>query len=522
MEFVVKHKYLVLPVNTNITSKKVCLKSGEKLLFDFDCKIDALSPKSTAYIDISRFKGMTVDISITPYMDVEIGFSDFKELKGLWQESLRPKIHFTVANGYNNDPNGLIYYNGLYHMFYQHNPCSNQWGNMHWGHAISKDLMHWEEQDSALFPDEMGTMFSGCAIEDERNVSGLGNGDKSPMLLYYTAAGNESILSKGKKFTQCIAYSNDDGKTFEKYEGNPVVEYVMDLNRDPKVVWVEELNKYVMILYLSDDLYQMLTSSNLIDWIPLKEIHIRGERECPDIYPIKCANDKKWVISGASDHYLVGRFTSSSFVIESSERKLTYSNAVYAAQSFSGVKDGRIIRICWNKNKTHFLDYRFSQQMGIPMKMSLEKIDNRYYLSALPVEEISNLYLDEYKIENTVLNKAIRWNVGNNPVEILLKMPYVNDVCITLSVFGARIRLETAQNNIFFGQIKMPISLIGDSIDLHIIVDTCSVEVFADGGKFCFTQWNICDFNFPYVEISCTTHVKIDKIECHTLKSIHE
>ncbi len=522
MEFTVKHKYIVLPVNVNMTSKKVCITSDDAVLFDFDCKIDTISPNYTAYVDISRFMGKNVKLTITPYLDVDIKFSDTKELEGLWREPLRPKVHFTVENGYNNDPNGLIFHNGVYHMFYQHNPCSPQWGNMHWGHATSPDLIHWTEQDCALYPDQMGTMFSGCAIEDTENLTGLGENGKPPMLLYYTAAGNESILSKDEKFTQCLAYSNDDGKSFKKYMQNPIIEFVTDHNRDPKVVWVDEMRKYVMVVYLSENLYRMLTSVDLLNWNVLKDIHIRNERECPDLYLLKCGNERKWVISGASDYYIIGRFTPNAFIAESVERKLTYSKTTYAAQSFSGMSDGRVVRICWNKNRTRFFSHRFSQQMGIPVSMQLEKIDERYYLSALPVEEISLLYKQEYRFENAILSDRLRWDIGCHPLDIILKMPYVDDANITISVYGANIVLETGINALTFGSIKMPIGLFGDGIDVRIIVDTCSLEVFTDHGRFLFTEWNVCDFNFPYVEVTTSTPAKIDQLSCYVLKSIHE
>ena len=522
MKIHIQHKYIVLPVNTNMVSKKIRLIEDGNLIFDFDCKVDAVSPKHKAYVDVERFIGKTVEITINPHMNVEIGFSDVKEYPNLWRESLRPKIHFTVKSGYNNDPNGLIYHKGVYHMFYQHNPCSNQWGNMHWGHAISTDLIHWEEQDCALFPDELGTMFSGCAIEDKKNCTGICQDDSPAMLLFYTAAGNENIISKGRLFTQCLAYSVDGGKSFLKYKGNPIIEHIADQNRDPKVVWVDEINKYVMVIYLTEDLYRMLSSTDLLNWTPFQDIHIRGERECPDLYSIMCDGEKKWVLSGGSDYYVVGRFTKNAYVIDASERRLTFSAVSYAAQSFSGMEDGRVVRIWWDKNRTRFFDHRFSQQMSIPVEMRLNKIDDRYYLSALPVEEISGLYKENIVIENKVLTEPVRLNVGINPLDISLKMPYVNDTCVTLSIFGAKIRLDTTQNNLLFERLKMPISLRGDAIYLRVVVDTCSVEIFTDNGHFCLSEWFVCDPNLPYVEISASSEVKILDLSCHVLESIHE
>ena len=195
MTITIKKKYLTLPVNHLRSKKKLLFISNGQMVFDLDVHLDNLSPCFTAYVDVSRFIGQTLTLSVEPEMPLCVGESDVMDEENVYQEPMRPNVHFTVKNGWNNDPNGLCFQNGLYHMFYQYNPCATIWGNMHWGHAISSDLLHWEEQDVKLFPDEYGTEYSGCAFVDTENVSKLGSTEEPPILFYYTAAGGESRLS---------------------------------------------------------------------------------------------------------------------------------------------------------------------------------------------------------------------------------------------------------------------------------------------------------------------------------------
>jgi fructan beta-fructosidase len=204
----------------------------------------------------------------------------------LYQESLRPQFHFSSQRGWLNDPNGLVYYRGEYHLFYQHNPYGWTARNMQWGHAVSRDLVHWEELDTAIQPDARGWIWSGSAVIDWDNTSGLGKDGQPPMVLFYTAAGNP--------FTQCLVYSLD-GRTFTKYEGNPIVPQITPGNRDPKVIWYEPTKSWVMTLYVSEPVptslnggqrnaIYFLTSHNLKDWAISSTIE--GFFECPDLFEL--------------------------------------------------------------------------------------------------------------------------------------------------------------------------------------------------------------------------------------------
>ena len=506
---------MLFPVNSRAASKKVCLYDGGKLLFDFDCRIDNINPNFTAFVDVSAFVGKEVDVSIDPNVPYKPSFASRMEIPNLWKEPLRPEVHFTVKNGWNNDPNGLVYRDGIYHMFYQYNPAAPVWGNMHWGHAISRDLLHWEEKDIALFPDEKGTMFSGSAITDEKNASGLGEGT---MLLFYTAAGGTNRLSKGQKFTQCMAFSKD-GETFTKYEGNPVVPHIEAANRDPKVVYVDEIGKYIMAIYRAECRYELLSSSDLLHWNEFQEVELHGDAECPDLFPLECGGKKYYVLMGAKDIYIVGHFEKDRFVIDNSEKKLTHLKMSYAAQSFSGVPHGRVVRIAW-----HILNApadNFTSQMSFPTELRLEKCNDDIYLAASPIKEIETLYCGGGELHNISLNEQKTIETGAAALDISLSFGYTVGEKFVINVFGTDLVCDMDKNELRCKNVKMPLSLNGDKVDVRILVDRSSVEIFADGGKIFAAAVAFADYNLPMVTLNKNEKITIDNFIWHTLNNIH-
>ena len=288
-------RYLVLPLGYLSKNKKIIIYSDEKMVLEFDAPVDMLRPDYFKYLDLSALSGREIEIVTEPELDTPFSFTDQNPPPPRYDEKYRPMAHFSAGLGWLNDPNGLVFYDGLYHMFFQHNPFAHTWSNMHWGHAVSRDLLHWEEREPALSPDELGTIFSGSAIVDRENRTGLKENERDVLLLYYTAAGNSSKRSAGKPFTQCMAYSTDGGLTFTKYKSNPAVGHIEAENRDPKVVYVEDISAYVMVLYLSDNRYVLLTSDDSLSWKFLQEISLPGDAECPDLYPLYL----DWTMIGA-------------------------------------------------------------------------------------------------------------------------------------------------------------------------------------------------------------------------------
>ena len=515
MKIEIKNKYLIFPVNTLSTKKVLTFKMEEKTVYQIDIKLDNCNPDFYAYIDVTRFIGQTLNVYVAPEMKLEFRESDEIDIDNLYHEPIRPLIHFTTKNGWINDPNGLIYIDGIYHMFYQHNPAEPNWGNMHWGHAESRDLIHWEQKPTALFPDERGTMFSGSAIMDDKNLLGKNVVDNKAALLFYTTT---------TPFCQHMSYSNDNFKTIKQYMDKPVVPHIKEGNRDPKVVFCDELDCYIMALYLDEDVYCILSSDDLINWKELQQIHLVGDNECPDIFPLYDDDgNRKWIIIGAHDKYLVGNFENGKFIAEQSVLSLHYGVSGYAGQSFSNLPNNRIVRMVWDRWGLPVFNY--NGQMGIPMEMSLSKYDGCYYLQANPVEEIKCIYKDSKTFNDVSVAPEEKFNEKLDCTAQFLRFKgEISEIGImTVSIFGKSIGFDFANNKMNIGDCTAPISLTRKGLDITIIVDRFSMEVFADGGKIfmsCLNYDTVCDFNIPYLTIQADSEITLENVEINSLESI--
>ena len=320
-------RYLLLPVKTrpkDAPKQRATLIVDGKPVRAFDIELDD-HPDWFAHLDVSEWKGRSATVRVekipepSDAADLITTSDEIWNAAALYSEPLRPQLQFSNRRGWVNDPNGLVFYNGEYHLFFQHNPYGWHWGNMHWGHATSPDLVHWQEHGEALYPDDLGAMFSGSAVVDWKNTSGFGKDGKPPLVLFYTAAGNPC--------TQCIAYSTD-GRTFTKFSGNPVVKNIAPGDRDPKVIWHEPTKRWVMVLYVGQPsadgktgtngkpkvthAIHFFTSPNLRDWTPTSVVlggddNDRFFYECPDFFELPVNGDaikSKWVLSGANSEYL--------------------------------------------------------------------------------------------------------------------------------------------------------------------------------------------------------------------------
>ncbi len=515
MKIEIKNKYLIFPVNTLTTKKILTFKRNCETVYQINIKLDNCNPNFYAYIDVSRFIGQTIDILVSPEMKLEFREADKMDIDNLYHEAMRPQVHFTTKNGWMNDPNGLVYIDGTYHMFYQYNPTEPNWDNMHWGHAESSDLIHWEEKDVALFPDERGTMFSGSAILDDKNLLGKNVGNNKSALLYYTTT---------EPFCQHMSYSTDNFETIERYIDKPVVPHVKGRNRDPKVVFCDELGCHIMVLYLDEDIYCIFRSNDLINWEEVQRIHLVGDNECPDIFPLYDSEGaRKWVIIGAHDKYLVGNFVNGKFVAEQSEISLHYGNSGYAGQSFSNLPNNRIVRMVWDRWRLPA--FNFNGQMGIPMEMSLGKYEGCYYLQANPVEEIKGIYKNTKKYRNVSLAIEETFSETLQCTAQLLKFKgeSLENGVMTVSIFGRSIGFDFANNKMNIGDCTAPISLTRSGLDITILVDRCSVEVFADGGKIfmsCLNNNTVSDFNIPYLTIRADRKITLENVEINSLDSV--
>lgn len=515
MEITVKNNYLIFPVNMLATKKRLIFNQNNKTVYSLNIKIDYFNPNFYAYIDVSRFIGQTVDMSVNPQIKLDFRVADEIDIDDLYMEPMRPQIHFTTKNGWINDPNGLIYIDGIYHMFYQYNPTESKWDNMHWGHATSTDLVHWTEKKTAIFPDDRGMMFSGSAILDEKNLLGKNTDKQKAALLYYTTT---------SPFSQCLSYSIDGFQTIEKYVDNPIIPHIEKENRDPKVVFCDELDCYIIALYLQDDIYCILKSYDLIVWKELQRLSLPGDNECPDIFPLTDSNgNRKWIFSGAHGRYLVGKFENGKFEPEQETISMHYGNSAYAAQTFSNLTNGRIVRIVWDR--WGLPSYGFNGQMGIPTELSLRLFENTYYLEAKPVKEIEALYNSTEHYANIRVSSDNDFCVELEDTPYLFKIDSLINNCgvAEIKLFGRTILLDFKKNEMTIGNNCAPISITAAKCDMTIIVDRCSIEIFADGGKIymsCLDNDTLCDRNIPYLIVKSGNETFIETMEIHSLNSI--
>lgn len=500
----INKNYIVLPVTYRMASKKLKFTENGKLIFDMDVCLDMKSPRALAYYDIKRFRGKDLDITVDP----EIGFVpvlvDEPDETNLYHEKYRPEVHFTAKFGWLNDPNGLVKVGDTYHLFFQHNPLLWRWGNMHWGHAVSTDLFHWKELDHALFPDEMGTMYSGSAIIDRDNVTGLGDGKTPPVIFFYTAASQNNIISEDKKYTQCLAYSLDGGMTLHKYKNNPIIDHIEACNRDPKVVWCEPIGKFLMSLYLNDNRYTLLSSADLIHWERFQDLSIENDSECPDMFPIRADDGRDlWCIYGASTRYLVGEFREGKFVPIQGVETLRNSDWGYAGQTYSDMPDGRRILVLWE-----CLDMGTDPicgQMSLPLDLKLKNCDGKYLLTASPVEEIKGLRKEVIGKTVSVSGKeqVTFQKLGDNACDLTLRFKYQTGKKFFVSLFGAFFTVDMEKNEIWLHDRHEPISRTAEgNCDIRIVIDRCTAEVFTDGGLYPMALENIADLNIDTMVVS--------------------
>ena len=407
--------------------------------------------------------------------------------ENMYREANRPQLHFTPKRGWNNDPNGLIYYEGEYHLFFQHNPYEREWGNMHWGHAVSKDLIHWEELPLALYPDEHGTMYSGSAVIDYNNTAGFNRGSTPAMIAIYTADNPEKQI-------QCIAYSLDKGRTWTKYGGNPVIDSKEKWNskdtRDPKVFWYEPNKEWVMALNERDG-HSIYTSANLKDW--KFESHITGFWECPELFELSVdgnKNNKKWVMYGASGTYMIGSFDGKKFTPESGKHYYT-TGTIYAAQTYTNIpeSDGRRIQIGWGR--VSHPEMPFKSMMLLPTELTLRTTKDGVRLFNNPVKEVDKLQtilFQKSSIPVDEANELLRQYSNSDCLRVQCTIKLSHSTDAGLSLYGQQLFRYDLNHNQVNGVFYSPDDMTSMEITADIIIDKTSVEVFVDNGAYSYSM----------------------------------
>lgn len=454
-----------------------------------------------------------------------------EQTSALYSEPYRPQIHFSPASGWMNDPNGMVCYEGEYHLFFQHYPEASVWGPMHWGHAVSRDLVHWQQLPVALSPDSLGYIFSGSAVVDWKNTSGFGTADNPPLVAFFTYHNPDIQQAKGIDVeSQAIAYSTDKGRTWTKYAGNPVIENpgIRDF-RDPKVCWHEPTRQWVAALACGEEI-RFYASPDCKNWAYLSSFgRGRGSHdgvwECPDLFPLPVNGweETKWVLTvntnpggpsgGSATQYFVGDFDGRRFT---SDQKKTlwadYGRDNYAGVTWSDVPDGRRIFIGWMNNWQYAGEKPTRLWSGaaiFPRRLGLDKVEDMYLLTSAPVEELSELKGETVRIENQKIDGVYSLSeslpFAQAPVELKLTF---DQSCNTQMSFASRygVRLKNTKGEY--------IAVGYDNVEKFFYVDRTNAtgEVFSD--KFASVQ------TIPYIvhtsQVEWTLLIDVASLEFFT------
>lgn len=526
--------YLLLPVANGAPMRHLrCLVQGQWVRA-FDIELADGRPDFWVSCNLRPWMGQAVTVEAPPNappaaLDALHMGATLPDGGDLYQEPYRPQCHFTSRRGWNNDPNGLMFHDGVYHLFYQHNPYGVGHGNMHWGHATSPDLVHWTEQDDALYPDRLGTCFSGSGVVDVDNTAGLQTSDDPTLCCIYTAAGGRAPESAGQPFTQALAYSTDGGDAWRTYADNPIIGHIIAHNRDPKVIWHEPTNRWVMVLYLDGNQYGLFTSPNLIDWQQRQTIVLPDATECPDLFPLAVDDDPqdvRWVWWGANGTYLLGDFDGQTFVPQGEPLRYDWGGHSYAAQTWSNVPDddGRRIQIAWLRrpDRTPLPDTPFNQCMTFPCELTLRATADGVRLFSQPVRELMALHDDTCCWGNMTLLP------GDNPLEAVegecfhlqaTLAPAANGR-LRFDLRGVPLTYDAAWGELRCLDTVVPVALIDGRLALEILIDRTSIEIFANGGEVALPLWTLLADGPPTLGLAAErAPLQIENLTVHTLRA---
>lgn len=486
------------------------------------------------------------------------------------EQKYRPNFHFTPQKNWMNDPNGMFYWNGNYHLYFQHHPFGNVWGPMHWGHAVSKDLVHWEERPIALYPDALGTIFSGSAVVDHNNTSGLGKGDVPPIIAIYTSHDMEAERSGAPYYeTQSLAYSLDEGETWEKYAGNPVIKNPAEKDfRDPKVFWMETQQAWRLTLAAGQET-RFYGSKDLIHWEPLSEFgktigNHNGVWECPDLFqlPIQGTETFKWVHlvsvnpggpnGGSATQYFVGDFDGETFTVDPEFEKamaadhrfwLDFGRDNYASVSFSNFKtpSGQQVVLGWMSNwdyATVVPTTTWRSAMTLPRALELVPFEKTYRLQSQPYFPKGNfskavvskndlkvqgkaqlVSSSEYALDHTALSVVFKntprftthFQLSNSLGDVLNFGfdPQENQFYIDRTASG-KVDFSTkfASHRSYAPRLEADAAL-----EFKLFLDKTSLEIFYDQGATVMSEIFFLNAPFDQLSVEATEGIEIKALE---------
>ena len=471
-----------------------------------------------------------------------------------YDQELRSQFHFSSIKGWNNDPNGMVFYNGEYHLYFQHNPKGINWGNMTWGHAVSKDMVHWKQLNHAILPYRNGTIFSGTAIVDNNNSLGKNTDSKKAIVAFFTHANNSwGDKDRPKQdpswFYQSAAYSLDDGRTFNLInEGHGVIpnQGFDQGERDPKIMWHEETQKWIVILWVKsgDDTFRgpdnvmddpkklgkvrFFESTDLINWRKISDFDRNWVYECMDFVELPVdgnKSNKKWLLYDASFDYEIGDFNGKEFVTDKNVGIGDYGDNFYAGQTFNNNPDERTIIIGWMPTRDNdiFIENKmpWNQQMSFPSTMELRTTENGIKLFRNPIKEIENLYTKTYSYNNKSINFINRSLARISPELIDLSLnfkPIENDE-FRINIRGQEIIYKN--QNFIFQDTKVPAKRRNGKTSIRVLLDRSSIEIYVNEGENIMTTYAVSNKKNKDVSLSSNRNMKIN-LKLNELKSSWE
>ncbi len=483
--FTANKRYLNLPVKVGAKMRHIALAMDQQVVRSFEIQLADASPDFWVFLDLQPFQGKSLVLRVDRLPDDSraLGLIEqadtIKEGEGIYKEKLRPQVHFSSRRGWLNDPNGLVYSRGEYHLFYQHNPYGWGWGNMHWGHAVSPDLVHWKELPIALYPQRFGDWcFSGSAVVDHDNTAGFKKGTEEVLALLYTSTGRG----------ECLAYSTDGGRTFTDYDKNPVVKHQ---GRDPRVLWHAPSKRWVMAVYDEQGKSQGIafyTSPDLKQWE--RQSRLDGWFECPELFELPVEGEAKttrWILFAANNEYAVGTFDGKVFKVESGKHRGNFGNCLYAAQTYSNIPraDGRRIQIGWARIDTPGMP--FNQMMTFPVAFTLHRTAEGMRLLVNPVREIEKLHGKTHQWNKQTLatfpERTRLAGVQPGPLHLRAEIDLGEAQRVSMIIDGKTLTYDRTKRTLTCQNATAPLKLANGRLLLEIIVDRTSLEIFADKGR---------------------------------------
>lgn len=537
----VTEDYLLLPIQDDAPEGKICVvKDNEQKGTLMNVRLARERVDSYVPFALSAYKGQHISIEIQGVPETALCWKELK-LSGSFdmvnKESFRPVYHHTPAYGWMNDPNGMFYKDGVYHLYFQYNPYGSVWGNMHWGHSTSTDLMHWKFEGCAIVPDAWGAIFSGSCVVDHENTAGFG---KEAVVAFYTSA---KSTPWGDIQMQSMAYSLDNGKTFTKYEGNPILTSSEKDFRDPKVFWYAPGKHWVMILAVGQHM-EIYSSVNLKEWKKESEFGAMqgahgGVWECPDLVeiPVEGTREKKWVLicnlnpggpfGGSAAQYFVGSFDGKKFVNESPTQTkwMDWGKDNYATVTWNNAPDGRCIALGWMSNWQYANNVPTRQYRSantLARDLTLYREGQELYLKSTPSSEVKKargkkVSIPSFKVsEKHEMVNLFEEKQGACEVEIVIqntgasKIAFclLNDKGEKVSMYYDLNRKQFVMDRSESGKVDFskdfsavtvaPVN-VDKELTLRLFVDRSSIEAFGEDGKFVMT--NLVFPSQPYVKM---------------------